>query len=289
MRKKLLLILMTFTLSLSLFACGSSKEDNLYGGYDEAYYENLSRFYIYYALAFTDDPNADLDAAGQYLVKNGVGALQVSAVQNGLPEYLDESFICFDGLLNSLSECKEEDLGEYKDIIKAEPTFWDKKFPKLTGYDPNSTNYVQVVKSGKTITATTILDYENRDVKVTFAFKSYNVDGGPTSIEASPIYTKGEIMKKAGLNTGMGIGIVFFMLVAMSLIIKSFEIIPIIEKKFKKKNDEVKPVSPVVATNKVATKDETDNLELVAVIAAAIAASTGTSTDSFVVRSIKRR
>ena len=33
----------------------------------------------------------------------------------------------------------------------------------------------------------------------------------------------------------------------------------------------------------------TDDLELVAVISAAIAASTGTSTDSFVVRSINRR
>lgn len=35
--------------------------------------------------------------------------------------------------------------------------------------------------------------------------------------------------------------------------------------------------------------DETDDLELVAVITAAIAASEGTSTDDFVVRSIKRR
>ena len=34
---------------------------------------------------------------------------------------------------------------------------------------------------------------------------------------------------------------------------------------------------------------EKDDLELVAVIAAAIAAATGTSTDDFVVRSIKRR
>mgnify|MGYP000898117842 CR=1 FL=1 len=36
-------------------------------------------------------------------------------------------------------------------------------------------------------------------------------------------------------------------------------------------------------------EDLTDDLELVAVIAAAIAASEGTSTDGFVVRSIKRR
>ena len=35
--------------------------------------------------------------------------------------------------------------------------------------------------------------------------------------------------------------------------------------------------------------EQQDNTELIAVIAAAIAASTGTSTDDFVVRSIKRR
>ena len=43
---------------------------------------------------------------------------------------------------------------------------------------------------------------------------------------------------------------------------------------------------------KVALKkmeEKKDDLELVAVIAAAIAAATGTSTDDFVVRSIKRR
>jgi hypothetical protein len=39
----------------------------------------------------------------------------------------------------------------------------------------------------------------------------------------------------------------------------------------------------------VISNDETDDLELVAVITAAIAASTGASTDDFVVRSIKRR
>ena len=43
---------------------------------------------------------------------------------------------------------------------------------------------------------------------------------------------------------------------------------------------------------KTETSDDvnvTDDLELIAVISAAIAASTGSSTDSFVVRSIKRR
>jgi hypothetical protein len=58
-----------------------------------------------------------------------------------------------------------------------------------------------------------------------------------------------------------------------------------------KEKKEVEEVSaPVVAAAPTSTaKNETDDLQLVAVIAAAIAASTGASTDSFVVRSIKRR
>ena len=47
------------------------------------------------------------------------------------------------------------------------------------------------------------------------------------------------------------------------------------------------PVAPVAAP--VAAASQTDDLELVAVISAAIAAATGSSTDDFVVRSIKRR
>ena len=48
--------------------------------------------------------------------------------------------------------------------------------------------------------------------------------------------------------------------------------------------------APVAATvAEPAVEDVTDDGELIAVIAAAIAASTGTTTDDFVVRSIKRR
>ena len=49
---------------------------------------------------------------------------------------------------------------------------------------------------------------------------------------------------------------------------------------------EVKVEAPVVEEVVV---DETDDLELIAVITAAIAAQEGTSTDGFVVRSIRRR
>ena len=49
------------------------------------------------------------------------------------------------------------------------------------------------------------------------------------------------------------------------------------------------PVETVVAPAETVEEQLTDDTELVAVIAAAIAAYEGTSTDGFVVRSIRRR
>ena len=93
-------------------------------------------------------------------------------------------------------------------------------------------------------------------------------------------------MAKAGLNTVMSISIVFVILILISLVISAFKVIPIIQAKFAGKEEAPAPKAVVAAP--VAT-DETDDTELIAVIAAAIAASTGSSTDDFVVRSIKRR
>lgn len=56
-----------------------------------------------------------------------------------------------------------------------------------------------------------------------------------------------------------------------------------------KKKEAPAPVSPAPAPVQVpAVEEEVDDTELIAVIAAAIAASEGTSTDGFVVRSIRK-
>ena len=143
-------------------------------------------------------------------------------------------------------------------------------------------------KSGKTLTATLTSDYTGRDIKLIFVFNVNHMDEGPTAINIEPVYTLGETMAKAGMNTVMGIMIVFVMLVVMSLIISCFRFIPAITDFFagNKKAEEKPATKEVVAETASAG---TDDLQLIAVIAAAIAASTGASTDSFVVRSIKKR
>lgn len=127
-------------------------------------------------------------------------------------------------------------------------------------------------------------DFETRDSAIEFAFNKELV---LESVTVSSHYSTGEILSKAGLNTLLGMGTVFVMLVVMSLIISLFKFIPDIQKKMMKKHNGAIPeekVAPVVEE-----EEEEDDLELVAVIAAAIAAYEGTSTDDFVVRSIKRR
>ena len=96
-------------------------------------------------------------------------------------------------------------------------------------------------------------------------------------------------MEKAVLNTVIGMGTVFIVLIFISFIISLLKYVNNIGAK-----KEEKPAGGVEnAISQIVTAeeefDDTDDLELVAVITAAIAASEGTSSDGLVVRSIKRR
>ena len=68
-----------------------------------------------------------------------------------------------------------------------------------------------------------------------------------------------------------------------------FKYIPAIQNAFGEKKDEKKEETKAAVSGTVEEVDETDDLELIAVISAAIAAAEETTTDGFVVRSIKRR
>ena len=96
------------------------------------------------------------------------------------------------------------------------------------------------------------------------------------------------------MNTLMGIGIVFLMLLFLSFVIGLFKYIEKFQNVGKKKAAEEAPKAeapapaPAIAQSEAADEDFADDLELVAVISAAIAAYENTSGDSFVVRSIKK-
>ncbi|MDE5932916.1 MAG: OadG family protein [Lachnospiraceae bacterium] len=108
------------------------------------------------------------------------------------------------------------------------------------------------------------------------------------SISTNVNYTFGEKMEKAALNTLLGMGTVFVVLILISVIIALFGFIPKLTAKKKETKPQEEKQSNVVA--QIIEKEElSDDLELVAVISAAIAAYEGSgSTDGFVVRSIRK-
>ena len=150
------------------------------------------------------------------------------------------------------------------------------------------------VKSSKDGYKTTItFDCTNRPVNMNITYDTKMVI---TDVTFSPVYSMGEAMTKAALNTLLGMGSVFSVLILIMCIIYLFGIIPKIQKKL----DEKKANKNKTATDKSVEKtianivekeegDLVDDTELVAVISAAIAAYEGnTSADGFVVRSIRK-
>ncbi|MCI5803062.1 MAG: OadG family protein [Lachnoclostridium sp.] len=125
---------------------------------------------------------------------------------------------------------------------------------------------------------------------------------GLEGLSISPEYSTGEKMAKAGMNTLMGMGVVFVVLIFISLLISCFKYINVFETKLKEKNAAKTAPTPAAATAPAAApapapaavpvveeEEICDDTELISVIAAAIAASEGkTSANGLVVRSIKR-
>ncbi len=148
---------------------------------------------------------------------------------------------------------------------------------------------------GDEIVIATETEYAERKATLSFTFSD---DSYLESMDVSAEYTLLEILTKAGLNTLLGMGTVFAVLIFLAFLISLMKYIPNIMERFEKKIAKNKqPVAQEVQQSAPSNQsvslneqvDATDDLELVAVITAAIAAQEGTTTDGFVVRSIRRR
>ena len=146
-----------------------------------------------------------------------------------------------------------------------------------------------VTKSGKTLTTDLMLQFERRTVVFQLVYNYHDME--LTGVTVEPVYTLGEKMTKAGLNTVICMSIVFVVLIFISLLINCFKIFPYLEAKKREKATKNVEIKDAVVTQIEQREEQelSDDTELVAVIAAAIAAYEGTSTNDFVVRSIRRR
>lgn len=156
------------------------------------------------------------------------------------------------------------------------------------------TNVYEFSSTDKEVRCVLSTTFEKRDATITLVISdespSFNID---------PHYTLGEKMKRAVLNTLLGMGTVFIVLIIISFLISLFKVINTVENKIKAKNEareNDKNAAKNAVDNTIAQiveKEESnlvDDTELVAVITAAIHAyeEHSVAPTDFVVRSIKR-
>lgn len=147
--------------------------------------------------------------------------------------------------------------------------------------------------------------YESLDALLDVVIASNLASAGiekyiPEEMVVSAVYSMGEMMKQAGLNTLIGMGTVFVVLIFILFIISLFKYLPALTAKKAKmpepKQEDKKHVDAPKPAAAPAPADENlmNDAELVAVITAAVYAASGsnvslaTSRDKLVVRSIKR-
>ncbi|MCD7736522.1 MAG: OadG family protein [Lachnospiraceae bacterium] len=145
---------------------------------------------------------------------------------------------------------------------------------------------------GKGGTVTVTLDYEYT-YSSTYGQYMMSISGLSWDVD----YTLGVMLQKAAMNTLMGICIVFLMLAFLSFVISKIHYIPeALEARKKDKEPEPAPKPAAFKPAAPAAEEEVnpaDDLELIAVITAAIAAareedSSVNSGDAYVVRSIRK-
>lgn len=157
-----------------------------------------------------------------------------------------------------------------------------------------STDATSVERDGRKIKG--IIDTSCEKMKVRFVV-TFDVENGLESITADEIVEEkpslSESMANAGVNTLLGMGTVFVMLILMAYIISLMKYIPkLLAPKQKTPEAVAVPIPAPTASvpETVPVEEELSNdEELVAVISAAIAAYEGeASIDGFVVRSIRK-
>ena len=160
------------------------------------------------------------------------------------------------------------------------------EFKGINSYTADMTDQV--------LTMTLDADYakaEENDSTITVVF-TYDLGKNVTLLTWDVKDSFSANVGKAGMNTLIGLGTVFVVLLFLTFIISQIHWIPDLigrKKKSEEKASEPEKAVPAPAPVEEVPVQEEDDLELIAVISAAIAASEQAPADGFVVRSIRRR
>lgn len=210
-------------------------------------------------------------------------------------QQLEAAIEYYDGMKDSLSEeewnsyleqrkTAKEQIKEYKEAVKQKKKYGDEMDKKV------KTEFTVSAKN-----ATVNETIRTKKGKQFIFSVSFDENGEKTDQKIDDYKTMKQKMGKAGLNTVMSMAIVFAVLIFISLIISCFKFIGMIQDRTGTKQQMPARVAPIpvpapAAAQQGSSENLVDDLELVAVITAAIAAATGSeSADGLTVRSIVRR
>ena len=222
--------------------------------------------------------------AAEEVVEGGISASDRASLES----YAQQSIEMIVGMDDAQAEeilHPSSILSKYQDSMVASVQSWVNAKEELGAYKQILAQDIEVDDD---IVIKTDCEFENGESVVTTTLSLDDLS--LVSMEfATAEKTMGQKMEEAVLNTLMGVCVVLVMLFFLSFLISQFKHISKLEEGFKKKNAPAAPApAPVAAPAPVEEEEVADDGELIAVIAAAIAAAEGTSTDGFVVRSIKK-
>lgn len=184
----------------------------------------------------------------------------------------------------------EENKANRDDFTRLSVIEWDEETAILGALVEAGTPEAEVDMEKGQVTVLVPATFENNAGQISVVFdydKSYD-QMLPSYITVAEAETFKGNMVGATINTIMGVGTVFAVLLFLVFVISLFKYVGKIGKKKEAPKVAQTPKAAAVPTAPVVEENLVDDLELVAVIAAAIAAAENTSTDSFVVRSIKK-
>lgn len=191
----------------------------------------------------------------------------------------------------------EKMLEQYPRLTPEQIGLTSEKYAELTGWKAalEDIGVFQQTSGGRAVineeeaTADIQVNVVGSDHNATVEIVLDLLTGEAQSFTVNVDYSPGELAMKAVMNTVIGMGTVFAVLILISLIISCFTLISKTEAKRQKKTETPAPADDPVVEQIAAKEELSDDTELVAVIAAAIAAYEGAaSTDGFVVRSIRK-
>lgn len=248
MKRKISLLVCVLTLVLGFAGCSNNKTVE----YDEATLEQ------------------SCEAVFSIVSNEGISADQITAMSEWNQGYLMAQFESQTGV--------QMEAGNLATALNG----WTASREECGDYIDHGDYTFEASSTGVTVTAPATFTEREADLEFTF---DENLELEAFTVNAH--FSTGEILQKAGLNTLLGMGTVFVVLIFMSFIISLMKYLPALLNRSSKKEEIT--VEKEVLIPAAAAEPEMDDTELVAVIAAAIAAYEGTSADGFVVRSIKRR